>query len=96
MTIDPLTTVPAAIRERGLDDAAAQRLYRLLRGRAVTHGHPSTYRVADVEQALRFDQAARRQLPASNDLVYCQACHKAYIDDACLQRHLERDHGGPA
>lgn len=86
--IPPLTTLPDVCRQHGLDNAAKQRLHKLLRGCAVVSG---VYTVADAERAVARDQARHTPLPDRGDLVMC-ACGRTFISDECLSRHQEREH----
>lgn len=92
--VPPLTTLPAAAAAHGLDNAALQRLRRLLRGREVLQrifGRPYRYTVADVEHVIKVDRSRHASFPPSEDLFVC-ACGRKFISDECRTRHAAREH----
>lgn len=86
--IPPLITLPAICRQHGLDNAAKQRLHKLLRGCAVVAG---VYTVADAERAVARDRARHAPLPERDDLFVC-VCGRKFISAECLVRHTVREH----
>lgn len=92
--VPPLTTLPAAAAAHGLDNAALQRLRRLLRGRAVLQGifsRPYRYTVADVEHVIKVDRSRRAGFPPLEDVHRCH-CGRMFISEECLSRHRQREH----
>ncbi len=92
--IPPLTTLPAAAAAHNLDNAALQRLRRLLRGRMVLpriFGRPYRYTVADVEHVIKVDRSRRAGFPPLEDVHRCH-CGRMFVSAECLSRHVAREH----
>lgn len=85
-------TITAAARQHGLDDAARQRLSRLLRGKEIGRERPRRYTVADVERMIRYDCTRRAPLPPARDLHACEQCQRTFVAEAYLARHVAREH----
>lgn len=92
LRVPPTTTIPAAAAKHGLDDAACQRLARLLRGRAVLpeiFKRPRRYTVADVERAVQYDRRRHTPVPRRDDVYGCD-CGRLWATEQARAAHVAR------
>lgn len=90
--VPPLTTLREAAERHGLDMAAYQRVYRLLKGREVLPNifkRPHKFTVADMERAVAYDRSRHTPVPVRDDLVRC-SCGRSWVSEEARAAHEAR------